>query len=56
MLNGINSKDKTYVNKGTKNYKLSFSKRIDDFNCKEWGKRKFINAYNNSVDRELFRI
>ena len=47
---------KTYVNKQISNFKLSFSRRIDDFENKDWACRKYINAYKTSVDRELFRL
>lgn len=45
---------KTFINKNSKISKISLSRRIDDFNCKEWGKRNYINAYHNKVDRNLF--
>ena len=47
---------KTYVNKMTKNFKLSFSRRIDDFENQDWAHRKFVNAYKTIVDRQLFRL
>ena len=40
----------------TKNFKLSFSRRIDDFENQDWAHRKFVNAYKTIVDRQLFRL
>ena len=45
---------KTFINKNSKVSKISISRRVDDFKCKEWGKRNYINAYHNKVDRNLF--
>ena len=45
---------KTYVNPNTSKSKISLSRRVDDFGCKEWGKRDFVNAYSNQVDRQLY--
>jgi len=45
---------KTYVNPNTNKSKISLSRRVDDFNCKEWSDRNFINAYSNQVDRQLY--
>ena len=45
---------KTYVNPNTSKSKISLSRRVDDFGCKEWGKRDFFNAYSNQVDRQLY--
>ena len=45
---------KTYVNLKSKVSKISLSRRIDDFASEEWSKRKYVNAYQNKVDRNLF--
>lgn len=45
---------KTYVNPNTSKSKISLSRRVDDFGCKEWSKRDFVNAYGNQVDRQLY--
>jgi hypothetical protein len=45
---------KTYVNLKSKASKISLSRRIDDFASEEWSKRKYVNAYQNKVDRNLF--
>ena len=42
------------VNLKSKASKISLSRRIDDFASEEWSKRKYVNAYQNKVDRNLF--
>ena len=46
----------TYVNEqcDANSYKLSISTRFDDFECHQWKKRGFRNAYVGSVDREMW--
>mgnify|MGYP000099976571 CR=1 FL=1 len=43
---------KTFVNNESTISKVSLSRRIDDLSSTEWGERKFVNAYNNSIDRD----
>lgn len=45
---------KTFVNNESTISKVSLSRRIDDLSSTEWGEHKFVNAYNNSIDRELY--
>ena len=45
---------KTYVNPNISESKISLSRRVDDFGCKEWSERDFVNAYGNQVDRHLY--
>jgi hypothetical protein len=44
----------TFVNAASDCYKLSFSRRFDDLECRHWNERKFVNAYRYSVDRTLY--
>lgn len=45
---------RTYVNESYSGWKLSFSHRFDCLNDADWMKRGYVNAYNISVDRELY--
>lgn len=45
---------KTHVNKDYSGWKLSISRRYDDLNCQDWPERKYANAYQNAVDRDLY--
>lgn len=44
----------TYVNPDFNGWKLSISQRMDDFSDKEWLESGLPNAYENSVDRNLY--
>lgn len=45
---------RTYVNPEFKGWKLSFSLRFDDLENNQWKEKKFISAYQTTVDRKLF--
>lgn len=48
----------TYVNQSCDidSYKLSISTRFDDFECAQWEKRGFRNAYSAYVDRKMWTL
>jgi hypothetical protein len=46
----------TYVNKNYEGWKLSLSRRVDDFGDHRWVKREYRNAYNNTVDRDVYLL
>ncbi len=45
---------RTFMNPVSSEYKLSFSRRFDDLDCPFWPARRFANAYNICVDRNLY--
>lgn len=46
---------RTYLNPEFQGRKLSISQRFDDFKNKEWAEKGYNNAYQVTVDRELYR-
>jgi len=45
---------KTYVSNVSSEWKLSMSRRVDDFDDEQWANRGYKNAYANSVNRNLY--
>ena len=45
---------RTYLNENFAGWKLSLSRRLDDFDDQSWATKKYGNAYLNIVDRNKF--
>ncbi len=47
---------KTYVNDNFDGWKLSLSRRVDDFSDPSWAARGYCNAYANTINRDIYLV